>query len=230
MVSRIVNPSEGNTVLLFGPQALSFDQEAFLKLRATILGSPAYQWVLDVVDELPTVWTSLLKSIHRLEVIDGAKELKNLNDWMRSGDLRADSFPLPNILLSPLVVITQLTQYANYIDEHPELRNSDNTETLGFCTGILSALAVSSSAGKDQFAKYGSVAVRLAMVIGAIVDAQDAPSERGSSKSLATAWNSTNGEEELKRILAEFPDVGIYHLPSLTWTFLTATDLHFGKL
>jgi hypothetical protein len=209
MVSRIANPSEGNTVLLFGPQALSFDREAFLKLRATILGSPAYQWVLDVVDELPSVWTSLLKSIPRLEVIDGAKELKNLNDWIRSGDIRAESFPPPNILLSPLVVITQLTQYANYIQEHPKLRESDNTETLGFCTGILSALAVSSSAGEAKFAKYGSVAVRLAMVIGAIVDAQDTPSERGPAKSLATAWNSVNGEDELKRILAEFPDVGI---------------------
>lgn len=215
MVSRIVNPSEGNTVLLFGPQALSFNQEAFLKLRATILGSPAYQWVLDVVDELPTIWITLLKSIPKLEVIDGAKELKNLSDWIRSGEIRGDSFPLPNILLSPLVVITQLTQYANYTQEHPELRKSDNTETLGFCTGILSALAVSSSAGEAQFAKYGSVAVRLAMVIGAIVDAQDAPSERGPSKSLATAWNSANGEDELKRILAEFPDVGICPFPIL---------------
>ncbi|PCH03970.1 Male sterility, NAD-binding [Penicillium occitanis (nom. inval.)] len=207
MVSRIVNPCEGNTVLLFGPQALSFNQEAFLKLRATILGSPAYQWVLDVVDELPTIWIALLNSIPKLEVIDGAKKLKNLSDWIRSGDIRGDSFPLPNILLSPLVVITQLTQYANYIQEHPELRKSDKTETLGFCTGILSALAVSSSAGEGQFAKYGSVAVRLAMAIGAIVDAQD--SERGPSKSLATAWNTANGEDELKRILAGFPDTYI---------------------
>lgn len=213
MVSRIVNPTEGNTVLLFGPQALSFNQEAFLKLRATILGSPAYQWVLDVVDELPTIWTTLLKDIPKLEVIDGAQELKNLSDWIRSGDIYGDSFPLPNILLSPLVVITQLTQYANYTHEHPELRKPDNTETLGFCTGILSALAVSSSAGEAQFAKYGSVAVRLAMVIGAIVDAQEVPSERGPSKSLATAWNSANGEDELKRILTEFPDVGICPLP-----------------
>lgn len=207
MVSRIVNPTEGNTVLLFGPQALSFNQEAFLKLRATILGSPSYQWVLDVVDELPAIWTTLVESIPKLKVINGAKELKNLSVWIRSGDINGDSFPLPNILLSPLVVITQLTQYANYTQDHPELRKSDNTETLGFCTGILSALAVSSSAGETQFAKYGSVAVRLAMVIGAIVDAQDAPSERGPSKSLATAWNSAHGENELKRILTEFPEV-----------------------
>ncbi|QGA18697.1 hypothetical protein EYB26_006382 [Talaromyces marneffei] len=209
MVSRIVNPSQGNTVLLFGPQALSFDQEAFLKLRATILGSPAYQWVLNVVDELPIVWTSLLKHNPRLEAIDGAKELHSLVDWIKFGDIRGDCFPLPNILLSPLVVITQLTQYANYIQEHPDVRKSDKTQTLGFCTGILSALAVSSSADETGFAKYGSVAVRLAMVIGAVVDAQDAPTERGPSKSLATAWNSANGEDELKRILAEFSDAYI---------------------
>lgn len=228
MVSRIVNPSEGNTVLLFGPQALSFNQEAFLKLRDTILGSPAYQWVLDVVDELPTIWITLLNSMPKLEVIDGAKELKNLSDWIRSGDIRGDSFPLPNILLSPLVVITQLTQYANYTQEHPELRKSDKTETLGFCTGILSALAVSSSAGEGQFAKYGSVAVRLAMAIGAIVDAQD--SERGPSKSLATAWNTANGEYELKRILAGFPDVRICPFPIVNSNILTCTDIHFGEL
>ncbi|EED22651.1 polyketide synthase, putative [Talaromyces stipitatus ATCC 10500] len=205
MVSRIANPCEGNIVLLFGPQALSFDQEAFLKLRATILGSLSYRWVLDVVDELSSIWTRLVKDIPILDVIDGGKKLKKLNNWIQSGDIDHDGFPLPNILLSPLVVITQLTQYASYLQDHPVSGKLDKTETLGFCTGILSALAVSSSSG-EAISQYGAVAVRLAMVIGAIVDGQDESSEQGPSKSLATAWQSTNGEYELKQILNEFPD------------------------
>lgn len=207
MVSRIVNPSEGNTVLLFGPQALSFDQEAFIKLRSTILGSPAYQWVLDVVAELPTAWTILKKKVPEMEAINGEQQLKTLNDCIRTGDITAASFPLSNILLSPLVVITQLTQYAKYLDDHPELQKPESTETLGFCTGILSALAVSSSAGQAEFAKYGAVAVRLAMLIGAVVDTQDTTAKLGPSKSMATAWNTPNGKNELTRILTKFPDV-----------------------
>jgi hypothetical protein len=47
------------------------------------------------------------------------------------------------------------------------------TETLGLCTGLLSAVAVSSSVNKTQLHNYGAVAIRLAMTFGALVNTED---------------------------------------------------------
>lgn len=73
--------------------------------------------------------------------------------------------------------------------------------------GFLSALAVSISKDEQDIERYGSTAIRLAMIIGGIVDAQEVLNSDGSSKSLATAWNSPKAESELKAILEQFPEV-----------------------
>lgn len=199
----------GNTVLLFGPQALSFDKAAFAQLQSTVNGTTAHQWILQTVAELPVVWTSLVQQWPRLEAIHGGEQVfKDLIEWFRTGNIPEAAFPLPNVLLSPLVVIAQLIQYAQIVDNSGNLHNLENAQTLGFCTGLLSALTVSLS-GKDKacFEKYGSVALRLAMLIGGVVDAQDISSEHGRSKSLATAWNSAESGIELTRILHRYPCV-----------------------
>ena len=86
--------------------------------------------------------------------------------------------------------------------------NKQNTETLGFCTGLLGAIAVSSSATQAQFQHYGAVAIRLAMLIGALVDAQDKSEDLyGESKSFSAAWNSPECGAEMTRILERFPEV-----------------------
>ena len=115
---------------------------------------------------------------------------------------------MANILLSPLVVAVQLTQYAKY-QEGKDSREFSNIETLGFCTGLLSALAVSCSRNLEELEKYGAVAIRLAMLIGAVVDAQDAMSEHGPSGSIAASWTSPGAISDLAAVLKAFPDVSI---------------------
>jgi hypothetical protein len=44
---------------------------------------------------------------------------------------------------------------------------------LGFYAGLLAALAVASASNRQEFHKYGAVAVRLAMLVGALIDAQE---------------------------------------------------------
>ena len=213
------NPELGTTVLLFGPQALSFSQESLKTLSTVLTESEDYQWVLDTVAELPSHWNTIITKIPKLQEIPGEKLLQDLNTWIRSGVVEQATFQLPNILLTPLVVITQLTQFSRYLllsvsnasdqaQDHHTAFFDRNVATVGFCTGLLSASAVAKSSDQATFRRNSAVAVRLAMLIGALVDAQDASDRlHGRSKSFAAAWTSPAMAAELVRILDGFPEV-----------------------
>ncbi|KAL8720574.1 MAG: hypothetical protein Q9225_002593 [Loekoesia sp. 1 TL-2023] len=215
MAGHDFRPSGNNTVLLFGPQALSFDENTFRRLASSLSSTSNQQWVLDTIKELPDHWDAFNKELPHLSAVPGGRLLRDLIDWFSRGAMPTQKpGHLPNILLSPLVVIAQLAQYAEYLVLcHPESQDEDlfaapmpDVETLGFCTGILSAVVVSCSTNKMQFAEYGATAVRLAVLIGGLVDAQDARDEHGESKSLATVWKSHQSQLEMARILQRFPE------------------------
>ncbi|KAF2235726.1 ketoacyl-synt-domain-containing protein [Viridothelium virens] len=114
------------------------------------------------------------------------------------------------MLLTPLVVLTQLTQFWHYLELHygtvdhglHVLRNQ-KAQTLGFCTGLLSAYAVASSFNQDDLERYGAVAIRLATLVGAIVDAYDI--DQGRATSFTTAWHTSQQGADLERALAQYP-------------------------
>ncbi len=225
MVDRIARPISGHTVLLFGPQALSFGEDSFHQIRSTVLETEDYRWILDTIAELPKWLNTMSKECPSLQTGPGLKLLEELNSWFKNGRLSQAPFTLPNILLNPLVIITQLTQYSKYLELANQKReigddlyasSKHDRETLGFCTGLLSALAVSSSADRAQFQKYGAVALRIGMLIGMVVDAQDASADTGESVSFATVWNSVESGEEMGRILKKFPEVKQQSQTSIT--------------
>jgi len=156
-------------------------------------------------------------------VVPGEQLLGQLDSWLRE-EVEDNAYrDMPNTLLTPLVVLTHLNQYWRYLEPHrtrgPEatdpqvelVRESQTTsnkfETLGFCTGLLSAFAVASARNWAEFKQYGATAIRLAMIVGALVDAQEAWSKKnkydgdGPSKSYALAWRTTEQREEMDRIM-----------------------------
>lgn len=216
----MVTSMDKGAVLLFGPQALSFDEKSFIQLRETVLNDVDSQWIVDTISKLPAYWEAFSSKIRKLEATPGLQLLQDLNDWLKTGNITPAVRTLPNILLSPLVVITQLTQYTTYLQlTQPNStrreycnNNQASVETIGLCTGLLSAMAVSSSTNKVQFQENAATAVRLAMLIGGIVDAEEILGRHKASKSLATVWNSPSTKAEMTRILKEFPEV-----KSTTW-------------
>ncbi|KAI4254411.1 MAG: hypothetical protein LQ352_003113 [Teloschistes flavicans] len=220
MARQKIDSSAGKTVLLFGPQALAFDEASFHRLRSVISSDANHRWVLQVVEELPRHWDNLRRVFPELSTVPGARLLEDLGDWFRNGSMKrqATDSHIPNVLLSPLVVIAQLTQYSQYLNSGSRSQQDvfasarTNAETLGFCTGILSAVVVSCSKDETQFAQLGATAVRLAMLVGALVDAQDAGDSDGESRSLATVWRSQQSSSEVTRILEHFPQVNILSL------------------
>lgn len=198
----------GRDTLLFGPQALALNAESFRQLRAKLLDTPNCLWILEALAELPSYWDPAIHAIPRLESFPGTKLLNSLNEWFRTGEAPEEAFPPPNILLTPLVVVIHLTQYANFlqINQRP-FRHND--EVVGLCTGLLSAQVASSSKDQGDFEENGGVAIRLAMLVGALVDARDTEAgPQGESKSFSVAWTSLGSSAELARILKHFPEVG----------------------
>lgn len=210
------SPDEGTLVLVFGSQALDFNEESAEQLRSALLGKTNLEWISETILELSTYWGVISGALPVLKTFAGFEHLEGLNEWLRTGKFPNGSFPLPNILLTPLVVITHLAQYSAFLEHfQADLGLRDNlqsslkyrTETLGLCTGLLSAAAISSSANQAQIQKYGAAAIRMAMAIGALVDAKDTVSGSQSKwKSFSIGWSPAN-DEEVVRILKDFPEV-----------------------
>lgn len=214
MGDRRRGPFSGPTILLFGPLALSFNEVSFAQVRKTVTDNDEFRWAIDAVSGLPQIWKSLTTFIPSLKTASALDQLEDLSDAFLTGRPLEISFPLPNKLLIPLVIISHLTQYATFLCSRTEGQHIDpfdayrsDRETLGLCTGLLSAFAVSSTGNKEDFKKYAAVAVRLAMLIGTVIDAQEEVTE--PSKSLSAIWNSAGSGEELQRIMESFPGVSL---------------------
>lgn len=206
-------PRMGPKVFLFGPQALGFDTKLFATLHSHLYG----RWALDALSDLPDAWESLVKQVPKLQHVEGERLLRELHRALQTGSLPDSLFPLPNILLSPLVVIVQLTQYLAFVrSAFPGLADTDElppsameaSESLGLCTGILSAFAVSCASSLAKAQQYGAVAVRLSILVGALVDAEEAsPDTGGTAMSFSMSWNALESRASVDEVLAKFPEV-----------------------
>ncbi|KAK6611194.1 hypothetical protein H4I96_02792 [Botrytis cinerea] len=205
-MTTMIDPRSGlgadPVLLLFGPQALKFDAESFKKL--CIRERPHYQWVLETFATLQ--WHGKARAIEGMGI-----QRRNLETSLFLSLAEHPSLPL--------VVITQLIQYWDFlIVALPDLKDADelltsittNAETLGLCTGMLSAFAVACSSSIKELQQYGAVAVRLAMLTGAFVDAKEELVGLGEAAvSFSLSLNPTDSGTALKEALRQFPEAYI---------------------
>ena len=238
MESNRDHVNEPTTLLLFGPQAFSFNKDSLDRLRGALSdGSASQKWVSDAISGLPHYWDVLGRTNPRIpDSIEGKQALKRLSEFLRQkpptnksqetpmDKPQEDVARFPNIVLSPLAVLVQLTDYQVYVEtgriadsgsraddlqrqmvaQHG-LSGKNTIHILGFCIGLLSAFAVASANNGAEFQQNAAVAVRLAMLIGAAGDALEAwKRDRGYglSRSFATAWRTKEQGELVDRILS----------------------------
>ncbi|RDW87100.1 putative Polyketide synthase (JCVI) [Aspergillus mulundensis] len=192
---------ERNVVLLFGCQWLTFTASDFRQLRATVLDDPEHHWMLDVLGELPGYYRAAAEDAYlpSLRTIDGENDLRELERWFRCNDLSTARFPLCYTQLAPLLMMTHFVQYAQWRKVDDE--RSAVVEIVGFCIGLLSSVVVSATRTGD-LKKYGSVAMRLAMFLGALGDVQEAQEKHTS---LAIAWKEPELKGEVDILLHQYP-------------------------
>ncbi|KAL4749841.1 hypothetical protein BDW72DRAFT_194422 [Aspergillus terricola var. indicus] len=193
---------ERSLVLLFGCQWLTFTATDFRQLRTTVLDNPEHHWMLDVLSELPGYYRAAARTdcVPSLRAITGEKDLQELDRWFRCDDLSTAKFPLCYTQLAPLLIMTHFVQYSQWLKMQPDGRNPV-VEIVGFCIGLLSSVAAS-AAGAGNLRMYGSVAMRLAMLLGAMGDLQEAEEQYTS---LAIGWKRSELEEEVEGLLQKYP-------------------------
>ena len=233
-MTRATDASQEETVFLFGGHVLSQSKQSLDNLIRHLMDGPNANWIADTVADLPRYWDALNSKIPVVAgAVPGPRLLAELNSWLREGleshNLQEDE-ELPNIVVGPLMVAIQLNQYWRYLEfqklnglagdvdlqaevvfHHTQKQlGSRKVKTLGFCAGLIGALAVSSSSNRSDFEKYGAVAVRMGMLIGAIIDAGekwDRDLGKGGSMSYATAWRGPKQAEDMDRIISDlWPD------------------------
>lgn len=211
-------------IFVFGPQALSFNATSFESLHGKLHSDPLHSWALDALSTLPETLASASKEAPKLQQTNGLKAPEALRKALQTGHVEPDFFPLPNILLSPLVVVSQLVDYVAFLKasepnltETSKLPIPSNTdaETLGLCTGLLSAFAVASAGSVADLQRYGAASVRLAMLSGALVDAENALREPGKqSTSFSVSWAAASSAD-VDAVLQKYAEVSYPIIGSL---------------
>ncbi|KAF2258973.1 ketoacyl-synt-domain-containing protein [Lojkania enalia] len=162
------------STLLFGPQTKLPAKEQSQDIRNFLTTSPALRPFLNAIQELPSFWDALVASDRALDCVPGQQSIDILLQWLNGQTI--PSFDSENnSLCTPLTVIVQIVQYFQYLAKatlrHDQVLASATAGGVqGFCTGILSALAISSCCDEEEIAAQASVALRLALCIGAYVD------------------------------------------------------------
>ncbi|RYP20460.1 hypothetical protein DL766_008188 [Monosporascus sp. MC13-8B] len=213
MVDCIARARHSNSVLLFGSQALSPKDDILESVRSRVLSSDDNLWILEVLADLPE-WLAQLKGISSAFDGNAEKMLGDLNIWFRTRRPPSAAFRSFNVVLTPLTIINQLLQYVAFLKvAYPEVDPNGRfgmprhtTETVGFCTGLLSASAISCAWDRESFEKYGASAIRVAMLCGLVVDAQNHSLEDGRAMSLATVWHSPEARKKMSEVLDRFPE------------------------
>ncbi|KAI5241808.1 polyketide synthase [Aureobasidium subglaciale] len=193
-------------VYLFGSQALSLTHDDAARLRITIKNTPSLQWLEQAVTELSSVVEDFSSNAAAFIPPKVSANVQLLRQFFAS-DMPAAELPssLPNVLLTPLVVMGHLIEYT-LLTHSTSAFDDSLSQVFGLCTGMLASFAIASSRDWTSLANYGAVALRLAVLIGAIVDASEDDAAAGPSRSFAAAWAGSMGREDILQIISTVPD------------------------
>ena len=199
------------SLLVFGSQTPWPPSEHQNKLRNRLLKDRALNPFLSSIRELPSVWKSIVRAEPRLDRIEAQEQLDLLLRWIDEGAFPPSSGPSPNVLATPLTVIFHLIQYLDYLRDtgssHAQvLQAAQHGGFQGFCSGLLSALVLACSRNEDDINKLGSVAIRIALVVGAFIDLDSIESEFAC---LAVRYKSNTDGEEVEQLIQQFQGVCI---------------------
>lgn len=209
--------TETPALVVFGPQITTWPSpDLLVQLRDLLLQEPQLQEFLQAINELPQWLDRLVAFEPSLEIISSKRPITAILDWIDSGKIPDPSDTFPNALLAPLTIIIQYLLFFRhkYIPRNTTEQISE-TEAQGMCTGFLMASALSFSTNMKELQQYASVALRLALCIGAVVDLDAAESDSSRTSCLAVRWRTEKGREGIDETLESYPGVSLLQFPSL---------------
>lgn len=201
---------EQTPVALFGPEVTRWTQESLSSLQSTLLQKTHLSFLIETLVRLPSLWPLLEEHYNPA----GRERLQQLSD-LATGKTTLDPKSLSNVHLAALTLVSHVVDFVCMAEEV-----DDGFQTMGqapklwgfhavqgFCIGFLSAAAVSCSSDWTEFERNASNALRLAVCIGAIVDAEDELHDPiGRATAVSVRWKRDSDRAIFGASLDRFPD------------------------
>lgn len=203
------------SVAIFCPQSKAPQKVYLDRLHSFLCQNPCLKPFVQDVQDLPQTWQIFAN--HREDIAalkQGPRYMKNLSDWIKTGESEPIANAMSGILSLPLLVIIQIGQYFQFLElngmRHSEfltqLRNGGGVQ--GYCGGLLPAMVIACSKDETELAKYASVAMRIALGIGAYGELGDDENIPGPTTIVIRLKHIGQGDE----IVSKFPGVSRSHL------------------
>lgn len=208
------------SLVVCGPQLEEIPDATYLaRLRSSLLHDPYLRSLKQEALELHEMWPLLSATEPSLARFDAAPLLHSFAEWIRTGDshvLRLAGGTLRNTQLALLTVLAHLLEYTTYLQhrhhhdhaqsEHAVLTAVHDGGVQGLSIGVLSAIAISCSQSRMHLARYGAIALRLAVCAGAWKDLDEMHAAE-PPVCLEARWEG-GGARAFKAVLDSYPQVG----------------------
>ncbi|KAI0141207.1 BcPKS16, polyketide synthase [Xylariaceae sp. FL1272] len=197
------------SLAVFGPQTQALEQEYLDELRLYILSNPYLKRLAKDVVLLHKLWTLAAK--YRPDIANvrgGLSCVQALTNWLAKGDSGLLASLMSGIVVLPLLVIHQISQYFQFLDtsglKHCEFLNSIRAGKggiQGYCAGLLPAFAVACARDEDDVAENAAKAMRLGLIIAAYAALGDSLEVEGATTVVMRLKYAGQGDE----FIAQFP-------------------------
>ncbi|KAM0172578.1 hypothetical protein ACHAPF_007314 [Botrytis cinerea] len=200
------------SVAIFCPQSKAPQKTYLDRLHSFLCRNPFLKPFVRDIQDLPQTWETFANYREDIAALNqGPRYMKNLSEWITTGESEPIENAMSGILSLPLLVIIQIGQYFQFLElkgmKHFEflnqLRNGGGVQ--GYCGGLLPAMVIACSKDETELARYASVAMRIALGIGAYGELGDDESIPGPTTIVVRLKNVGQGEE----IVSKFPGVHI---------------------
>lgn len=208
-------------LLVVGPKRSRFTPNDLSQLQSTITTNPDLIFLSDAIVELESLWPTIAAAHSGLKSVRGKHSLHSLRQFLESGELTnltQTEVRHDNLLLDVVTVLSHVvhfwllaTKTHNALFTPLTSANSDYRlhDIQGFCLGFLTAAAVASAKDKAEFVTNVTVILRIAVCIGALVEADALELDKSETQtvSLSVGWSSQAEYNDLDNVLTKYPSV-----------------------
>ena len=194
---------------VFCPQNRPPTVDYLKRLRLALVNSPNLGPFVEAILDLPATWELYAQTNSDIAALSqGPQHIQQLRDWIIDDKAAPLVETLSGILILPLLTIIHITQYFQYLEvldiTHAQFLDDIRIGgTQGLCGGLFAAIALAASRDEIEVVKNASIAVRLALCVGACGELGDDPNNLGST----TVVLRTKLVGQADEIVAKFPGV-----------------------
>ena len=203
------------SVAVFCPQSKAPGESYLNQLHSFLRHSKYLEPFVQDLRDLKDVWTILANE--REDIADlgqGPRYLLRLSEWITTGDSSKVSNCMSGIMSLPLLVVIQICQYFQYLELHGMshsqfmLQLKAGGGIQGYCGGLPPAIAIACSKNEAEVVKNASIAVRVALAIGAYGELGDDESVPGATTIVVRTKRVGQGDE----LIEKFPGVSFSNI------------------